>query len=302
MSEQYFKDIKATENNAPFRNGGEILVVQNKATGAGKELVRMPISKIATALKDAGMLNASDVGAMPSAAIDALLTLLEHVAYTDGDGQQYLNDLENALYGRTLSLISAVFTQGSAVIFDTDSLNDLRQYLVVTATYSDGYTETVSEYTLSGTLTAGTSTITATYQGKTDTFTVTVTGTSSPEVSMTSLGSKYSAVYSDDGSTLIKGGSSANWASEETFAEDTLVSITILYGTANANLKQYAGSWDGTGTGADQSNAIVGIYADTLGSAQTTAYTAQYTVKAGCKLLIKNYNTGTPTSIEVVRG
>lgn len=71
--------------------------------------------------------------------------------------------------------IDAVFTQGSAVIYDTDSLDTLRQYLVVTGTYADSTTATVSDYTLSGTLTAGTSTITVSYGGKTDTFDVTVT-------------------------------------------------------------------------------------------------------------------------------
>lgn len=79
--------------------------------------------------------------------------------------------------GKTLSSISCVFTQGQNVIYNTDSLDTLKQYLVVTATYSDSSTETVSstDYTLSGTLSAGTSTITVTYSGKTTTFTVIVT-------------------------------------------------------------------------------------------------------------------------------
>ena len=71
--------------------------------------------------------------------------------------------------------ISAVFTQGSAVIYDNASLDDLKPYLVVTASYDDGTSAAVSGYTLSGTLTAGTSTITANYGGFSDTFTVTVT-------------------------------------------------------------------------------------------------------------------------------
>ena len=76
-----------------------------------------------------------------------------------------------------VSSISAVFTQGANVIYDTDSLDTLKQYLVVTATYSDTSTATVAstDYTLSGTLTDGTSTITASYGGKTDAFSVTVT-------------------------------------------------------------------------------------------------------------------------------
>lgn len=76
---------------------------------------------------------------------------------------------------RVVSSITAVFTQGSAVIYDTDSLDTLKQYLVVTANYSGGTSETVTDYTLSGTLTEGTSTITVSYGGKTTTFSVDVT-------------------------------------------------------------------------------------------------------------------------------
>jgi Bacterial Ig-like domain (group 3). len=47
--------------------------------------------------------------------------------------------------------------------------------LTVTATYSASTTATVTDYTLSGTLTEGTSTITVSYGGKTTTFSVTVT-------------------------------------------------------------------------------------------------------------------------------
>lgn len=78
--------------------------------------------------------------------------------------------------------INAVFTQGSAVIYDTDSLDTLRQYLVVTVTYSDSTTAAVSDYTLTGTLAAGTSTITVSYGGKTATFSVIVTSTSMVEI------------------------------------------------------------------------------------------------------------------------
>ena len=76
----------------------------------------------------------------------------------------------------TLSSISAVYTQ-SGTVYDTDSLDNLKADLVVTATYSDSSTATIpsTDYTLSGTLTVGTSTITVAYSGKTDTFNVTVT-------------------------------------------------------------------------------------------------------------------------------
>ena len=119
--------------------------------------------------------HASQIGGLSNEAKQALLTLLTHVAYTDDQGQTYLDALETALYPpANLVSISAVFNQGSAVIYDTDSLDTLKQYLTVTALYSDSTTETVTSYTLSGTLTEGTSTITVSYGGKTTTFNVTV--------------------------------------------------------------------------------------------------------------------------------
>lgn len=72
--------------------------------------------------------------------------------------------------------ITATYTQ-SGTVYDTASLDSLKTDLVVTANYAGGTSETVpaSDYTLSGTLTAGTSTITVSYAGLTTTFSVTVT-------------------------------------------------------------------------------------------------------------------------------
>ena len=108
----------------------------------------------------------------------ALLQLAQKVAYIDDQGQTYYDDLYDALYPeKTLLSITANFQQGQAVVYNTDSLDSLKQYLTVTAIYDDASTETVpsSAYTLSGTLTTGTSVITVTYEGKTDAFNVTVT-------------------------------------------------------------------------------------------------------------------------------
>lgn len=75
-----------------------------------------------------------------------------------------------------VSSLSAVYTQ-SGTVYDFDPLDGLKSGLVVTATYSDSSTATVpsTDYTLSGTLTAGTSTVTVAYGGATTTFNVTVT-------------------------------------------------------------------------------------------------------------------------------
>lgn len=107
----------------------------------------------------------------------ALLQLAQKVAYIDANGQDYYDDLYDALYpAAELTGITAIYTQ-SGTVYTSDTLNSLKTDLVVTANYSDGTSETLAstDYTLSGSLTAGTSTITVSYGGKSDTFTVTVT-------------------------------------------------------------------------------------------------------------------------------
>lgn len=70
--------------------------------------------------------------------------------------------------------ISAIFNSAGNTIYDTDTLESLRQYLTVNAAYEGGASGSVSSYTMSGTLTAGTCVITVSYAGKTTTFDVTV--------------------------------------------------------------------------------------------------------------------------------
>ena len=74
----------------------------------------------------------------------------------------------------TLESISAVYTQGDTVVYPTTPLDNLKSNLVVTGNYSDGTTKTITDYSLNGTLTVGTSTVTVTYNGKTTTFNVAV--------------------------------------------------------------------------------------------------------------------------------
>ena len=76
----------------------------------------------------------------------------------------------------TCTGITATYTQ-SGTVYDSDTLDSLKTDLVVTATWSNSTTTTLtdSDYTLSGTLATGTSTVTVSYAGQTDTFSVTVT-------------------------------------------------------------------------------------------------------------------------------
>lgn len=156
----------------PVTSGGIYNAIQNATVSD---------ERIAEAVDDWLSVQAPSIGTLSYAAKQALLACFRHVAWIDDQGQSYYNALESELFpDATLESITALFSQGSATIYDTDSLDTLKQYLVVTATYSDSTTATVTDYTLSGTLTAGTSTITVSYGGKTATFDVTVTFNETP--------------------------------------------------------------------------------------------------------------------------
>ena len=87
----------------------------------------------------------------------------------------------------TLLGISAAYSGGDVVI--GTALSALVG-IVVTATYSDGTSKTVTDYTLSGSIAEGENTITVTYEGMTTTFTV--TGVEElPEVVLTGITATY---------------------------------------------------------------------------------------------------------------
>lgn len=159
----------------------------------------------------------------------------------------------------TLEFISAVYTQ-SGTVYDTDSLDSLKADLVVTATYSDTTTATVpsTDYTLSGTLTVGTSTITVSYGGKTTTFNVTVseitsvvwdyTDGNNGVISFNTTGGG-SATFDVDGIHLSSGSSSAwCWAQVYVNLPDGLdltgkaTSVEVEY--TNASVQSTNGSFN----------------------------------------------------------
>lgn len=133
-----------------------------------------------TSILNNGVANLSMTGGITEELKAALLQIASKVAYIDGGGQTYYQELYAALYAdtpATLSSITANLDTGEVTIYTGNSLDDLKQYLTVTAYYSNGISVPVNDYILSGTLSVGTNTITATYGGKTDTFSVTVTAT-----------------------------------------------------------------------------------------------------------------------------
>lgn len=94
----------------------------------------------------------------------------------------------------SVSSISAVYTQ-SGDVYSSTILDDLKPDLVVTATFMDSTTGVINpaDYTLSGTLTQGTSTITVSYGGKSTTFDVEVVQTYT-----SSTGKEYTKVFTID--------------------------------------------------------------------------------------------------------
>ena len=171
----------------------------------------------------------------------ALLQLAEKVAYVDDDGQDYYDDLEDALYPfDLLSSISAVYTQ-SGTVYDTDSLDSLKSDLVVTGNYSDSTTNTIRNYTLSGTLTVGTSTITVTYGGKTATFTVTVTQSAAVLTSISCVYTQSGTVYDTDTldslkTDLVVTAHYSDSTTETVASADYTLSGTLTVGTSTVTV------------------------------------------------------------------
>lgn len=118
-----------------------------------------------------GNSDGSDGSGMSSAASKLLISILRNGVY-DSDMSSAINDLEKQLSvqsSRTLISISVLYS-GGAVPVGT-AVGNLKD-LIVTAHYSDGTKEDITNYTMLGEIAKGDNTITVEYQGKTATFVV----------------------------------------------------------------------------------------------------------------------------------
>lgn len=104
----------------------------------------------------------------------------------------------------TLTGISATYSGGD--VAEGTALSDLTG-IVVTATYSDGSTKTVTDYTLSGTTAEGSNTITVTYEGMTATFTVTGIAEEEPTVTYTITNNLTDCVSSNSATSVAENAS-----------------------------------------------------------------------------------------------
>lgn len=170
----------------------------------------------------------------------ALLACFEGVAWTSSESRTLYNSLKDALYASSQVIsISAVFEQGTVVVYPEDSLDSLRAFLTVTATYDDGKTASVSGYDLFGELVANTSSvITVVYKGQSTTFTVNV---SEPE-----WGADYTWLYraSEDG--LLS--EYENVSAVVAIGEGTLATETLKDGVLNVSAPYQAGVNHNDGT------------------------------------------------------
>ena len=216
---------------------------------------------------------------------------------------------------KTLSSISATYSGGDVAV--GTAVTDLTG-IVVTAHYSDGTSETVTGYTLSGTIAEGSNTVTVSYGGKTTTFTVTgvVEGgggeTEGTTVAMTKQFSDDNVNmkwYSDGGSTTATDCPGRNYlailVSDNVFTEDTEVKITIV-GSARLFDCWNVGCFDFASDGSFDINDSVyyAVHFGTNAWANTGAtHEINYTVKAGYNLIITaygNFADTTSVTVEVV--
>lgn len=173
--------------------------------------------------------------------------------------EDYTNTFNVNVSSVAVTGIDCVFNQETAVIYESDSLTRLKQYLTVKVVYSNGTKEETTNYSLSGTLIAGTSTITATYGAFTDTFSVVVSA-----ITVTSISCVYSqskTVYDSDSLDVLKddlvvnavysdGSSGTVSASDYTLSGILNVgtsTITVSYGgktaTFNVTVTHQAGTY-----------------------------------------------------------
>lgn len=119
----------------------------------------------------------ASVSGLSEDTITALLACFQNVMWDGDDGEELYQALEDALYAdrRRLVSLNAVYDSSGHTVYPYDTLESLKQYITVTASFSDGTTETVTDYTLSGSLATATSNITVEYQSKTTQISVSVT-------------------------------------------------------------------------------------------------------------------------------
>lgn len=218
----------------------------------------------------------------------ALLAMFRKCVFLDGGDEAY-DALEAALYPpANLLYITAVYTQ-SGTVYNTDTLDSLKSDLVVTANYDNGTSETVTAYTLSGTLTEGTSTIVVAYGGKSTTFNVTVTAAWNYEWTYTD------GTLADNGWVLAASGGTTTMESDgllltsNTSGSNTLNYTNATYVGVNT-ISEYEFKPITIGSVSGSSSVIFGITDDGTKGAKQIIYNDNklYMVEGSTNVVIPN--------------
>lgn len=257
----------------------ELTAIQSAIYGRD---VRDSIVGALTAVNDsaeAAVEAATAGGGLSSANADLLKEALYMTEYSTAalaiEGKAKIDTLIMALKSTGVESISVSYSGGAVV--EGTSVTALTG-VVVTATYTNGTSETVEGYTMSpSTVAVGANTITVTYGGKTATFSV--TGTAKPVASI-------SAVYS--GGSVVEGTSAADLRDYITvtavYEDSTTAQVDgyAISGTVVVGTNDFAITYGGktttitvTGTEAPKENLLETAAARTIASAYFSMYNAQ---------------------------
>ena len=148
----------------------QTLEIDDTLTHAGQAADAKKTGDEISALRD----DLTHVGVSESVKV-ALLSCFAHVTWINEHGQTYYDALEAALYESDYPRITATFNPGINIIYTDDSLDTLKQYLVVKYQETrDSQATTVpsTDYTLSGVLSEGENTVRVNYNTLSTTFIV----------------------------------------------------------------------------------------------------------------------------------
>lgn len=167
---------------------------------------------------------------------ELIVTILRNALYSS-DQSENIDALEEAFANPVSYITASIYLHGNTIYTD-DTLDTLRQYLTVIAYFEDGTNQAVTGYTLSGTLTAGTSVITITYKDATTTVNVPV---SQAVVRYTITNNLTGVTNSNTDSTIADGNTYIGTLSANTSGyKPSNVSVTV--GGTNVTSTVYDGS------------------------------------------------------------
>ena len=184
---QRYDGSEAVTVTVSSEGGGTPVEIDDTLTQSGKAADAKAVGDRLSALNQA--IDALGKTGLTSAQVNALNGMFKVAAYIKSDVSAEYSAFKTAFgiedSGEkpvepevTLTSISVAYSGGDVAV--GTALSALTG-IVVTASYSDGSTATVTDYTLSGEIVKGSNTITVSYGGKTATFTVTGTDSGSGE-------------------------------------------------------------------------------------------------------------------------